>query len=144
MHISKVEETFKEEEVINELQKSIINYLLKLSKTSLDEEVRESVDLMFNTINDIERIGDHADNIAELAQNAIESSIELSEEGKVETKEMYDKIMLGIEYTLKSLETKDKNLAKQVFDIEDEVDSMEKSFKANHRKRLNENKCSIG
>ena len=141
--ISKVEETFKEEEVINELQKSIINYLLKLSKTSLDEEVRESVDLMFNTVNDIERIGDHADNIAELAQNAIESSIELSEEGKVETKEMYDKIMLGIEYTLKSLETKDKNLAKQVFDIEDEVDSMEKSFKANHRKRLNENKCSV-
>ena len=54
----------------------ILNYLLKLSKASLDEDSREVVDGLFNTVNDIERIGDHAENIAELA---IETEIGLLE-----------------------------------------------------------------
>ncbi|MGL5750091.1 MAG: Na/Pi cotransporter family protein [Paraclostridium sp.] len=139
----KIDETFKEEKVVNELQKSILNYLLKLSKTSLDGEVRESVDLMFNTVNDIERIGDHAENIAELAQSALENNVVLSQSGKVEAKEMYDKVILGVEYALKAMENNDVELAKKVFEIEDEVDAMEKSFKANHMSRLNKSSCSV-
>ena len=59
----KTELSFKREKLINELQKLILNYLLKLSKASLDEESRETVDNLFNTVNYIERIGDHAVNI---------------------------------------------------------------------------------
>ena len=61
----KIELSFKKEKLVNELQKSILNYLLKLSKTSLPGGLVESVDNLFNTINDIERIGDHCTNIAE-------------------------------------------------------------------------------
>ncbi|MGL5749666.1 MAG: Na/Pi cotransporter family protein, partial [Paraclostridium sp.] len=57
----KVDKAFEEEKLVNVLQKSILNYLLKLSKTSLNEDSRESVDLLFNTVNDIERVGDHAE-----------------------------------------------------------------------------------
>lgn len=141
--IKKVNETLEQEKIINKLQKSILNYLLKLSKCSLDDEERELVDLMFNTVNDIERIGDHAENIAKLSQNSINSYLGLSKKGQTEVKEMYDKVILSIELAIKSLEVNDKELAKKVFNIEEEVDAMNKSFRSNHMMRLNQSMCSV-
>ncbi len=133
----------EQEKNINKLQKHILNYLLKLSKCPLDDNERELVDLMFNTVNDIERIGDHAENIAELAQSSMDSSINLSSKSQTETKEIYDKVLLSIEYSIKALQENDKTLAQKVFEIENEVDAMDKSFRSNHMLRLNQNKCSV-
>ena len=66
----------------NILQKEILNYLLKLSKSSLSDEERNQVDLLFNTVNDIERIGDHAENLAELAQSSIANDVTFSDKNK--------------------------------------------------------------
>ncbi len=98
---------------------------------------------MFNTVNDIERIGDHAENIAELAKGSIENKIKLSEKGQIETKEIYEKVLMSVEYSISALKEDNKDLANSVFEIENEVDAMDKSFRANHMKRLNENTCSI-
>ena len=125
------------------LQKHILNYLLKLSKCPLDDNERELVDLMFNTVNDIERIGDHAENIAELAQSSMDSSINLSSQSQTETKEIYDKVLLSIEYAIKALQENDQALAQKVLEIENEVDAMDKAFRSNHMLRLNQSKCSV-
>ena len=141
--MQKVNRALEQEKFINKLQKSILNYLLKLSKCSLDDKERELVDLMFNTVNDIERIGDHAENIAQLSQNSINCHLLLSKQGQIEVKEMYDKVILSIELAIKSIESNDKELAKRVFNIESEVDAMNKSFRANHMMRLNQSMCSV-
>lgn len=133
----------EQEKNINKLQKHILNYLLKLSKCPLDDNERELVDLMFNTVNDIERIGDHAENIAELAQSSMDSSINLSSQSQTETKEIYDKVLLSIEYAIKALQENDQVLAQKVLEIENEVDAMDKSFRSNHMLRLNQSKCSV-
>ncbi|MCG4471071.1 sodium-dependent phosphate transporter, partial [Lawsonibacter sp. DFI.6.74] len=70
-----------------------LNYLLKLSKAHLDEDARDIVDSLFNTVNDIERIGDHAENIAELAQDIIDSDLKLSKQGTEEVRELYNKVI---------------------------------------------------
>ncbi len=139
----KVELTFKREKLINELQKLILNYLLKLSKASLDEDSRETVDALFNTVNDIERIGDHAENIAELAKEIEDSDIELSDVGIVELKDMYNKVISTYTYALEAMRTADVELACKVIKMEEQVDIMEKSCRANHMNRLNSNSCSI-
>ena len=133
----------EQEKNINKLQKHILNYLLKLSKCPLDDNERELVDLMFNTVNDIERIGDHAENIAELAQSSMDSSINLSSQSQTETKEIYDKVLLSIEYAIKALQENDQALAQKVLEIENEVDAMDKAFRSNHMLRLNQSKCSV-
>ena len=139
----KAELSFKREKLINELQKSILNYLLKLSKASLNDDSREAVDGLFNTVNDIERIGDHAENIAELAQSSIESQQGFSDEGKAELINMYNKVISAYTYALEAMRTSNVDLACKVIKMEEQVDIMEKSCRANHMKRLNANSCSI-
>ena len=137
----KIELSFKREKLINELQKSILNYLLKLSKASLNEDSRETVDALFNTVNDIERIGDHAENIAELAKDIVDLEISFSDVG--ELKDMYNKVVSTYTYALEAMRTSNVELACKVIKMEEQVDMMEKSCRANHMNRLNSSSCSI-
>ncbi|MGL5714796.1 MAG: Na/Pi cotransporter family protein, partial [Paraclostridium sp.] len=139
----KIDKSFKTEKLINDLQKYILNYLLKLSKAHLDEDSRDVVDTLFNTVNDIERIGDHAENIAELAQDIVDADLKLSEQGVAEIKELYNKVVSAYTYSLEAMKTSDVDLACKVLKIEEQVDIMEKSCRANHMYRLNNNLCSI-
>ena len=139
----KIELSFKREKLINELQKSILNYLLKLSKASLNEDSRETVDALFNTVNDIERIGDRAENIAELAKDIVDLEISFSDVGIGELKDMYNKVVSTYTYALEAMRTSNVELACKVIKMEEQVDMMEKSCRANHMNRLNSSSCSI-
>nr|WP_317331148.1 Na/Pi cotransporter family protein [uncultured Romboutsia sp.] len=139
----KIELSFKREKLINELQKLILNYLLKLSKASLNEDSRGTVDALFNTVNDIERVGDHAENIAELAKDIVDSEISFSDVGISELKDMYNKVVSTYTYALEAMRTSNVELACKVIKMEEQVDIMEKSCRANHMNRLNNNSCSI-
>lgn len=138
-----IKSTFKLEKKINELQKDLLNYLLMLSKTHLPDDLREEVDNLFNIINDIERIGDHAENIAELASEFSSQSASMSDEGISEITKMYKKVLQNYENALKVIETRDQAIANKVIIDEEEVDKMEKSIRVNHINRLNSNLCSI-
>ncbi|CED92898.1 Na/Pi-cotransporter II-like protein [Romboutsia ilealis] len=139
----KIELSFRREKLINELQKLILNYLLKLSKASLNEDSRDTVDALFNTVNDIERIGDHAENIAELAQDIADSEMSFSDVGIGELKDMYNKVVSTYTYALEAMRTSNVELACKVIKMEEQVDMMEKSCRANHMNRLNSSSCSI-
>ena len=134
---------FETEETINILQKSILNYLLNLSKTTLPNNLVESVDNLFNTVNDIERIGDHSENIAELATTAISENLDLSNEGLEEIKTMYDMVLENYESALTLIDKKDTSLANEILEREEEVNKIEKSIRMNHIYRLNNDKCSV-
>jgi len=138
-----ISSTIRKEKRINELQKMILNYLLKLSKAPLNEESREVIDSLFNTVNDIERIGDHAENIAELAQNSITNDVTFSDHARNELDDMYNKVLSTYTYALESMRTSDVDLACKVIKMEEQVNIMEKSCRINHMRRLNNNMCSI-
>ena len=135
--------TLKKEVLINSLQKTILDYLLKLSKAPLNEESREVIDSLFNTVNDIERVGDHAENLAELAQSSITNDVVFSDNAKSELVDMYNKVVATYSYALESMRNSDVDLACKVIKMEEQVDIMEKSCRANHMRRLNNNMCSI-
>ena len=140
---TKVKSVFEEEKKINELQKTILDYLLKLSKTNISHDSIEGIDKLFNTINDIERVGDHAENIAELAENVMNNNLSMSKEGSEELLEMFNKVVNTYKCALEALEKADVNLACKVIKMEEQVDAMEISYRRSHMKRLNEGSCSI-
>ena len=141
--IESVEKTVKYEETVNILQKDILSYLLKLSKSPLNDEERNKVDLLFNTVNDIERVSDHAENISELSRIAIEKDLKFSQSAIEEMKNIYTKSQENFKSALKYLEEDNKEMVSEVYKIEDEVDALEKLYKKTHMERLNKGICTI-
>lgn len=141
--IESVKKTVKYEETVNVLQKDILSYLLKLSKSPLNDEERNKVDLLFNTVNDIERVSDHAENISELSRIAIEKDLKFSQSAIEEMKNIYTKSQENFKLALKCLEENNEEMASGIYKIEDEVDALEKLYKKTHMERLNKGICTI-
>ncbi|MGB5823403.1 MAG: Na/Pi cotransporter family protein [Proteocatella sp.] len=140
--IDKVDAVFLYEKDINKMEREIIDYLISLSNSEISLEDRIIVDGLFNTVNDIERIGDHAENIAELAQNSIENNLPFSSESKDELLDMVDKVIYAVQSSLDAMRTGDIEIAERVRDLEEKVDAMEKSCRAGHIYRLNNSMCN--
>ncbi|MBB6214577.1 phosphate:Na+ symporter [Anaerosolibacter carboniphilus] len=137
-----VHDVFKQEKIINQMEQEIAAYLVKLSNTPLSAEQHETVDSLFNTINDIERVGDHSDNLAELSLYTIEHDISFSDIGMEELKEIHSKVVDAYTRAIDALKTGDLRGANKVIQIEGEVDALEKSLRAHHIQRLNKQLCS--
>lgn len=137
-----VNRTFKLEKNINDMEREISDYLIKLSNASVDNEDRTSVDLLFNTINDLERVGDHAENIAELAIQKIDENVDFTEVAVKELNEMIDTVLQAYDYAVEAMMKNDLDLAQKVVEMEGKVDDMEKVLRKNHIARLNEGNCN--
>ena len=104
--------TFEKEKIVNEQQRKILDYLIKLSNKTLDDKMRFSLDLLFHTVNDIERVGDLSENIAELAQWFINGNIELSDSAKDEIVEIYNKVLECYNLSLNAMKENNTSVAK--------------------------------
>lgn len=140
----RLDETFELEKVVNELERQLAIYLVKLSNTNISGRDRELVDGLFNTINDIERVGDHAENIAELAVYAIDNQLSFSQTAIEELTEMKDYVVKSYRLALSAMRNLSSEEAMKVIELEGKVDLMEKSLRANHIQRLNNQSCSPG
>ncbi len=140
--MAKVEEVFQREKIINQLQHGINHYLVKLSNASLSEQEHGTITGLFHTVSDIERVGDHAENIAELAELLIKQSQEFSDVASQELKEIADISIRCFEMSLQAYEFDDKTIAKKALPLEQSVDKMEEILRTRHIKRLAENKCN--
>ncbi|HBG0331004.1 TPA: Na/Pi cotransporter family protein [Clostridioides difficile] len=138
-----INKAFESEKVVNKLQKDILNYLLKLSKEPLRDDECFRTDLLFNTVNDIERVSDHAENIAELAMSVKEMNISFSDSAIREIYEIYNKTITNFKDALIVLDVKDFELANKVLEVENEVNYLEKTFRNSHMIRLNNGNCTI-
>ena len=135
--------TFEKEKIVNEQQRKILDYLIKLSNKTLDDKMRFSLDLLFHTVNDIERVGDLSENIAELAQWFINGNIELSDSAKDEIVEIYNKVLECYNLSLNAMKENNTSVSKNVLKLESEVDMLEKAYKNKHMERINYNSCGI-
>lgn len=136
-----VEKTFKIEKTINILEREISDYLIKLSNTAIDNDDRKIIDGLFSTVNDIERVGDHADNIAELALYKIDNNVSFSEKAILEFEEMVGKVTESYDLALQAMKEESRHHAQRVIEIEGVVDEMEKTLRKKHITRLNEGRC---
>ncbi|WP_102399137.1 Na/Pi cotransporter family protein [Haloimpatiens massiliensis] len=137
-----VKKVYKNEKLINLLEDEITVFLVKLSKEELSEEQLDIVTSMFHMVNDIERIGDHAENVVDLASEKIQKGIKFSKVAEAELQGMYNEIINALNGSIESIENRDIETAKNVLSIEERIDSMEKQLRASHIKRLNEEVCN--
>ncbi len=132
----------QKEALVNELDKRITEYMVDLSQSSLSEHDSNRHNQLFQTINDIERIGDHAENLLELGEYKIDKKVVLTEEANRDLKTMVQVVDESIAMAIEALHHNDKELARKVVANEEIIDKYERTFRKAHIKRLNQNICS--
>ena len=137
-----IEKVAEVEKNINFLNKTITDYLVKLTQSNIPIEDLQNIGAYFHVVNDIERIGDHATNIAETAQMRKEKHIEFSKEAFNEMERMMDAINLNLQYAIEMFSSRKMEHIEQVRETEDKIDNMEKEFQQAHVKRLTKNECT--
>lgn len=136
-----VERVLKKEKMINNLEKMLTEYLIKISNLSLTERQTAVVNDLFYTVSDIERVGDHAENLAEFVQYRIDHQVVFSEDAKEELKAMCDAVLDCYNSSVKARETEEIEYVRKVVKLEDEVDNMEEELRETHIARLSAGKC---
>lgn len=132
---------FEIERKVNGLTKLALEYLVKLDKESLTNYEKDKLVVLMNAINDIERVGDHADNIGELVLYKIDNKVSFSDQAIEEIKSMLNNTMAVYKTSLKALKTINSEDCNKVIEIDNEIDRMYKTLRKNHIERLNNYIC---
>ncbi|MDD3745342.1 MAG: Na/Pi cotransporter family protein [Anaerostipes sp.] len=136
-----IAKVFHDEEVINHLETMITEYLVKISHLPLTEKQSKIVNDLYYTITDIERAGDHVENIAEFMQNKTEKNLQYSEEARKEMGQVRAATLKTFNEAIRAIEADDPELAKQARASETAMDQLEKAVRKKHIKRLGEETC---
>lgn len=133
----------EEESIVDGLASEIINYLTRLSEETLSDEQSELMVGLMHAVNDLERIGDHAENIMYLASSKQENSHDFGDIAKSELGQISDKVLEMNEGMIKSFEMSDPQMAGEYQTFEHEIDSMASTFRRNHINRQSVRECDL-
>ena len=137
-----IEEVYEVEKNINFLNHAITDYLVKINQTTLPIEDLKSLGALFHVVNDIERIGDHAENVADAAKQRKEEGISFSKDAQREMGEMLDMVNKIIQYSMDMFAKGDETHMKEVISLENQVDVKEKELQRLHVERLTKGECT--
>ncbi|MCH4886359.1 Na/Pi cotransporter family protein [Acidaminobacter sp. JC074] len=129
------------EEKINLMEEEILEYLVKMSNSAVSGDQREMIDTLFNSVNDIERLGDHAENIAELTTYKIKHQLKFSSEANVELREIYEVAKEALDIAIANIKNEDQAEASKVVEIEQRIDELEEALRKKHIRRLSDGIC---
>lgn len=133
---AKEEETDLYEDVIG-------NYLVKLSSHQIGESESAEAARLLHLIGDFERISDHGVNLLESAEELIDKGIQFTEPAKKELATLTDAVKEITDLALKSFEENDTNAAFDIEPLEEIIDRLKETMRANHILRLQQGECSI-
>lgn len=138
-----IDEIYNNEKVINELERRISEYLQAVSNLAIGEEQLKKVGMLFNTTHDVERIGDHAENLAEIAQYKLDNRVPFSDRAIEELKQIYENVEQAIDNAFLALSSEEAVFVEAVDTYEKKVDELRDLFRESHINRLNKGECKI-
>lgn len=137
-----IDEVYRTEKNINMMNHAITDYLVKVNASSIPIDDRASLGSLFHVVNDIERIGDHAENVADAARSRIEKNIDFSKECIDEMNTMLEMVNTIVQYSVDMFSNNNQEHLQEIVALEDKIDRTEKQFQENHVVRLTNNQCT--
>ncbi len=132
----------EQEKYINYLNHEITNYLIRVNHLELPIADADMIGALFHVVNDVERIGDHAQNMAESAERRIKNNVAFTEKARNNMRELLERDILLLKYSLEMFAHKDQKHMKEILELEDTIDKLERKYQNAHIKRLTKNKCT--
>lgn len=141
--LKKISGLQKMEDLTDVLQKEITDFLVALSQKSITQETSEEVASMMSMINDLERVGDHCENLWTLNQRKLDQKITFSEVAMHEIAGISELSSRFLATVVKALNEKDTGIYDEAHRLEDDIDELEESLRNNHIRRLNTGECTV-
>lgn len=141
--IKRIPSLEKKEELTDILQKEITDFLVILSQKSITQESSKEIASLMNMVNDIERVGDHCENLWTLNRRKLDQKITFSDIAMVEIGEISELTTTFLATVIKALENMDLNIYDEAYRLEDNIDVLEETLRSNHIKRLNTGECTV-
>ncbi len=138
----KIQQVFRTEETVNQLEKLLTSFLVEVDNLSLTEAQHLKIKNLFYTVSDIERIGDHSENIAELADSKRKDKIQFSEKGNRDLEKIYTAAVKTLDASLEARKQGSLASVQRAQEAEKTVDKMEKELRDKHIQRLSKGKCA--
>jgi len=138
----KLESVRQIEDFIDEFQYEITSYLSMLSRRQLSDEVSVELPVLLHTVNDLERIGDHAVNIVEISERKIDKKLSFSDSALTEIDQLRSEIEQMFEYIIEALENSDIKASKSALVNESNINKMQMDFRRSHVQRMSDSVCS--
>lgn len=129
------------EDAVNNLDRKITDYLVKISANSLSANDSTVHSMLMDTVRDIERVGDHMENVIELAEYQVANKVKVSSLAMDDLKEMFSLTIETFKQSIVALENNDVGEARAVILKEEKIDKMERQLRKKHILRLNEGQC---
>ncbi len=130
-----------DEESVDEMQKSITNYLVEITQAGLTDKQRRLIPALLHSVNDVEKVADYCEDIVILAQRTYENNLSFSSGAEDEMRRLFDKTKVLMEYTKKAIADNDQKAALITLNIDREIDALIAQYKLNHLTRLEERIC---
>lgn len=141
--LSDLEEVEKLENVVDMLQREITNFLVQMTQHSVSLETSREINSFINIVNNIERIADHAELLAKLAERKQRLRLTFSKEAESDINEIYKVVDEFTAFTINSIENKRKDVLAMASALETRINEMEDTMREAHIKRLNAGICSV-
>ena len=123
-------------------RETVDRFLNEIRFEDLSDRELKKLACLKHSITDIERVGDHANNLVELAEKKRKGALQFSEEAKDEIATMFTKTKLIYEFALTALADENREMIQRVRKLEDEVDNLQRVFEENHVRRLENKMCN--
>jgi phosphate:Na+ symporter len=131
------------EDFVDILQLEITSYLSALSRRHLSDEVSNKLPVLLHTVNDLERISDHAVNIVEIAERKIGQKLSFSNSALTEAEQLRKEVEQMFDNVIAALENNDIKAAKSAaLTNENNLNKMQMEFRRSHVQRMTEGVCS--
>ena len=137
-----LDEVYRVEKNIDYLNKEITNYLVHLNQSSLPIDDVMSIGSLFHVVNDIERIGDHAENVADASIMMRDDDVSFSPDGEKDLSEMLDMVLKIVTYSIEMFSRNDRQHMQDILMLEDKIDMEERRLQQKHVERLTQNECT--
>lgn len=141
--LSKLKLVTELEQAVDNLQSEITQYLVELFQKNLTQIESEELPVLIHNVNDVERIGDHSENIIELAERKIEKKMPFTDEAVKELTLMWNELHSMMIETERALKNNDIKIAQSVVAREERINRFQITLKKSHVNRLNEGKCNL-
>jgi len=138
----KIPEVHKHEAAINAVNKKLTEYLVQVNNLSLTDKQKREVSNLFYTVSDLERIGDHAENLAESAEFLQEHGLQFSEVGLEDLKWITGVANSVVGYAVAARQDMNLDAVRKVSKLEDEMDTLEEEMREKHIERLSKQICN--